>query len=79
MSMYELCSTREMIENIKDVLSLRLGERVVFDRDVAREIGVTEVNIATRIKRDSPPLKEILLFCAKWRVDVKSITIKKSC
>jgi hypothetical protein len=68
-----------MVENIKDIISLRKGEVRVLDKHVAHELELSANSLGTCIARDKPPLKEILLFCARWRVDVKSITIKKNC
>ncbi len=68
-----------MVENIKDIISFRRGEAKIFDKHVAYELDVSADYLSTCILRDKPPLKEILLFCARWRIDVKSITIKKNC
>lgn len=75
----ELCSTKEMIERLKDVISLRTGDKKIFDKNVAYELGVTQSNLATMIKRDTPPLEQIILFCNKNWVDPLRITIKKNC
>ncbi|MCX6076408.1 MAG: hypothetical protein NTW78_05905 [Campylobacterales bacterium] len=75
--MNELCETREMVERIKDIISKRLGNIKVFDWHVADELGVSQMNLATMIKRDSPPLKEIMLFCNKNWVDPLRVVIKK--
>ncbi len=68
-----------MVENIKDIISFRNGEAKILDKHVAHELDVSAAYLGTCISRDKPPLEEILLFCARWRTDVKSITIKKNC
>lgn len=77
--MSELCSTREMTERIKDVISKRVGNTKVFDWHVAVELEISAENLASMIKRDSPPLEQILLFCNKNWVDPLKVTIKKNC
>ena len=77
--MDELCSTREMIERLKDAISIRTGNRLVKDWHVADEIMISPANLATMIKRDSPPLREIILFCNKNWIDPLRIVIKKNC
>lgn len=77
--MNELCSTREMVERLKDVISLRVGNRKVFDWHVADELGLEANNLSAMILRDSPPLEEILIFCNKRWVDPLKVVMKKSC
>jgi len=77
--MNELCSTREMVERIKDIISRRIGRKKVFDWHVAVALDIGQSTLASMIKRDSPPLREILLFCSKELVDPLRITIKKNC
>lgn len=76
--MNELCDTKEMVERLKDTISIPLGERKVFDRHVAWVLGVTQENLATMKKRNSPPLKEILLFCNRCGLDPMKIVMKCS-
>jgi hypothetical protein len=73
----ELCSTRQMVENLKDAIFLKKGG-LTRDNDIATMLGITETNLATKISRDSPPLKEILLFCDKHWIDPMRIVMKSS-
>lgn len=76
--MMELCSTKEMVERLKDVISRRMGNVKVYDWHVADELCITTASLATKIMRDSPPLAEILIFCNRNWIDPLKITIKKS-
>lgn len=76
--MTQLCSTREMVERLKDVISKRLGNTHVKDWHVADELGVEAKTLSKQVTRDSPPLAEILIFCSRNWIDPLKIIIKKS-
>jgi len=71
-------TTREMVENIKDILCRQktIKGRKVFDADVAGVLRLAPTQLTTRVYRDRPPLAEILMFCARCGVDVKDIIFK---
>ncbi len=69
-------TTREAVECIKDIICEEIGG-FVFDKHVAKKLGMTQATLANKIKRDSMPLKEIALFCYKNGVDIKRIVFKK--
>ena len=60
----------EIVEEIKDIVSLELENRKVFDKDVANLLGISQVNFATMKKRDRVPFKELLDFCAKKAISI---------
>lgn len=76
--MSELCSTSEMIERIRNICQRHLSRNVTIG-DVAAVLRISHDNLATRKYRDSPPLREIILFCDRYKLDVMKIVIKKSC
>lgn len=79
--MNELCSTAEMVERIKDILSIPLekqGQKKVFNKDVADVLGIDQMNLASMKKRNSPPLKEIILFCDRSGLDPRDFILKHS-
>lgn len=76
--MNELCTTAEMIERIKDILSRHLND-AVHDWHVADILGMSGFTLASRKMRDSPPLKEIVLFCDRCGLNPLDIVMKKSC
>ncbi|NOQ30016.1 MAG: hypothetical protein GQ570_02710 [Helicobacteraceae bacterium] len=71
------CSTREMVERLKDIVSTHWLDEKVYDKDVAVLLNIEHSNLATKIKRDRPPLKEILLFCDRCGLDPFKILLKK--
>ncbi|MDY0117480.1 MAG: LexA family transcriptional regulator [Sulfurimonadaceae bacterium] len=60
----------DIVEEIKNIISLEFNGKKVFDKDVADVLGITQMNFATMKKRDKIPFSELLDFCA-----VKSISI----
>lgn len=76
--MSELCTTEEMIERIKDIISTKVGDRKVFDSDVADLLGVSRINLYTMKKRNRLPLREVILLCDRCGLDPLKI-VMKSC
>lgn len=60
----------EVLHKIKDVLSKEVGERKVFDKDVAEALGINQLTLATMKNRDKIPYKEIVEFCAKRKISI---------
>ncbi len=60
----------EIIEKLKDVLSTdgKIGK--VFDKDVANELGLSQVNFATMKNRNKIPYDKILDFCALKKISI---------
>ncbi len=71
------CSTAEMIERIRDVLSWHI--EIVHDWHIADVLRLSPANLASRKMRDAPPFKEIILFCDRCGLDPMKIIMKKSC
>jgi len=46
----------DIIEKLKDVISSSKIQSKVFDKDVARELGISQTTFATMKKRNSIPL-----------------------
>lgn len=61
---------REILNRIKDILSDELGNRKVFDKDIAEALSINQVSFATMKSRQKIPYKEILEFCAKRKVSI---------
>lgn len=60
----------EVLNKIKDILSKEVGERKVFDKDVAEALSINQITLATMKSRDKIPYKEILEFCAKRKISI---------
>ena len=61
---------RSVIEKIKDIISEKNLGKKIFDKDVAKELGIPQTTFATMKKRNSIPYKEILEFCAAKKISV---------
>jgi len=60
----------KIIEKIKDILSNEIGERKVFNKDVAKALNLTPENLSVLKKRNKIPYEEIALFCAKRKISI---------
>ncbi len=60
----------KIIEKIKDILSNEIGERKVFNKDVAKALGITPENLSILKKRNKIPYEEIAYFCAKRKISI---------
>lgn len=59
-----------VLQKVKDILSEEVGERKVFDKDVAEALGINQLTLATMKNRAKIPYKEILEFCAKRKISI---------
>jgi SOS-response transcriptional repressor LexA len=59
-----------VFNRVKDILSQEVGERKVFDKDVAEALGINQLTLATMKNRSKIPYKEILEFCAKRKISI---------
>ena len=60
----------EVLNKIKDILSKEVGERKVFDKDVAEALNINQITLATMKSRNKLPYKEVLEFCAKRKISI---------
>ena len=60
----------EIIERLKDVLSAEKDSGKVFDKDVANELGLSQVNFASMKNRGKIPFGNILDFCALKKISI---------
>ncbi|MCK9337742.1 MAG: helix-turn-helix domain-containing protein [Arcobacteraceae bacterium] len=60
----------EIIERLKDIISKDSNEKRIFDKDVATELDITQVNFATMKNRGKIPYDKILDFCAKKKISI---------
>ena len=59
-----------ILNKVKDILSAELGDRKVFDKDVAEALRINQLTLATMKNRSKIPYKEILEFCAKRKISI---------
>jgi len=60
----------EIVEEIKDIVSIDLPNQKIFDKDIANLLGISQMNFATMKKRDRIPFQELLDFCAKKAISI---------
>lgn len=65
----------EVVERIKDVISLDVGEKYVTDKDVAFSLQISVAKLATCKRRNSLPVDDIVYFCIKRRVSITWVMI----
>jgi phage repressor protein C with HTH and peptisase S24 domain len=61
---------KEIIVRVKDILSSEVGDRKVFDKDVAKALGMNHLTFATMKSRNRIPYQELLDFCAKRKISI---------
>lgn len=62
-----------VIDNLKDVLSYELGNKRVYDKDVAHALGISKESLSHLKKRNSVPYEAIVYFCAKRSLSINWI------
>ncbi|GAB6074685.1 S24 family peptidase [Nautilia lithotrophica] len=60
----------KIIEKIKDILSLEIGNRKVLNKDVAKALGITPEHLSMLKKRNKIPFEELAYFCAKRKISL---------
>jgi hypothetical protein len=61
---------KEILFRVKDILSSEVGNRKVFDRDVADALSLNHLTLATMKSRNKIPYQELLDFCAKRKISI---------
>jgi len=62
-----------IIDNLKDVLSQELGNKRVFDKDVAYALGLSKESLSHLKRRNRIPYEAIVTFCAKRAISINWI------
>lgn len=60
----------EIIEKIKDILSQELGNKKIFDKDIAIALDINYDNFRKQKARNSIPYYEIMSFLAKRNISI---------
>jgi DNA-binding Xre family transcriptional regulator len=55
---------RTIVKVLKDYLSQDKKDKI-YDKNLAKELGISQVNFATLKKRNSIPYQQIIIFCHK--------------
>ena len=59
-----------VFERLKDILSKELGDKKVYNKDIASALGISAENLSMMKRRGKLPVKEILDFCAKRSISI---------
>ncbi len=60
----------EIIDKLKDILAKELGNRKVFDKDVAHTLGISYNNLRKYKSRNKIPYYEVMQFLAKRNISI---------
>ena len=60
----------DIIEKVKDIISNEVEGGKVFDKDVAKELGISQATFATMKKRGAIPYRELMEFCARRKISI---------
>lgn len=76
---HDFVTVEELVERIKDRLSREVGERCVFDHDVAIALGIKIHILANAKHRNSNTklLEPVLKYCMKEDIDPIALLIKE--
>ena len=61
---------KDLLPKLKDVISQELGNKKVFDKDVAEALEINNLTFATMKNRGKVPYEEVLDFCAKRKISI---------
>ena len=61
---------KDILLRLKDILSQDVGNRKVFDKDVAEALNINHVTLATMKNRNKIPYQELLDFCARRKISI---------
>jgi phage repressor protein C with HTH and peptisase S24 domain len=61
---------KDVLPKLKDVISKELGDKKIFDRDVADALEINHLTFATMKNRGKVPFEEILNFCASRKISI---------
>jgi len=71
-------SFNEITEKVKDIISSEIPNGKVFDKDVAKELGISQATFATMKKRGAIPYKELMEFCARRKISINWLFFDQS-
>lgn len=61
---------KDLLPKIKDIISKELGDRKVYDKDVALALDINQPTFTTMKNRGKIPYNEILDFCAQRKISI---------
>ena len=61
-------SLKEISEEIKNILSLKIGHRKIYNEDVAKALGIKLVTFYAQRNRNNIPYEKIMKFCLREKI-----------
>jgi SOS-response transcriptional repressor LexA len=61
---------KEIVDKLKDIISAEMGDRKVYDKDIASELNINHLTFATMKNRNKIPYQEVLDFCARKKISI---------
>jgi SOS-response transcriptional repressor LexA len=74
----KMLTLNDILPKIKDIISQEIGNKKVFDKDVAKILGINQLSFATMKRRGSLPLSNILDFCATRKISINWLLYNQS-
>lgn len=71
-------NNQEIIEKIKDIISAESESKKIYDKDVARALGVSKESLSHFKKRGTLPMEQIAYFCAKRKISINWILFNQA-
>ena len=65
-----MTTLKDILMRVKDVISSDVGDRKVYDKDVADALNINHLTLATMKNRNKIPYQEILDFCARRKISI---------
>lgn len=69
---------KDIVEDLKDILSSELGNRRVKDSDIAKILEVSPGSLATNKARNVVMFLQLAEFCASRRLSINSLLFDQS-
>ena len=66
-------NNHEIIEKLKDIISQEMPGSIVYEKDVAKALGMSKESFSHFKKRGSVPLEQIAYFCATRKISINWI------
>jgi len=61
---------KDIIDKIKDIISSEMGNKKIYDKDIALSLSINHLTFATMKNRNKLPYQEILDFCAVRKISI---------
>ena len=70
-------NVNEIIERMKDFISIKHGNKKVYDKDIAQYLKICPKKLSSYKKTNKVPYEELLFFCHREEITFESIVMKE--